>query len=63
MHNFTVEIINDSFIFRLQPKHYQTVYIRSITGNYIPVVHKQIQKIFLQDTGITCKGICDCYTW
>jgi len=63
MHNFTVANINDSYMFRLQPNHHQIVYIRRITRNHITVVYKLIQMICVQDTGITCEGTCDCYTW
>ena len=57
MHNFTVAFISDSYMFRLQPSHHQTVYIRSKTGNLIPVVYKLIQMICVQDTDVTCKGV------
>jgi len=39
MHNFTVAIINGSYMFWLQSSHHQAVYIRSIKGNYIQVVN------------------------
>jgi len=63
MDNFTVATINDSYMFRLQPSHHQTVYIRSITGNHTPLVDKELQMICVKGVGITCKSICDCYTW
>ena len=63
MNKFTVAIINDNYKFRLQPSHHQALCIRSITGNNVLVVYNQIQMIFVQDAGINCKGICDCYTW
>jgi len=35
MHNSTVEIINDSYMFRLQGNHNQALYNIIIKGNYI----------------------------
>ena len=38
MNNFTVAIINDTYMFQLQRSHHQTVYVRGTKGNHIPAV-------------------------
>jgi len=38
MYNFTVAIINGSYMFQLQSSH-QAVYVRSTKGNHVPVVY------------------------
>jgi len=38
MNNFTVAIINGSYMFQLQSSHHQAVYVTSTNGNHIPVV-------------------------
>jgi len=39
MHNFTVEIINGSYMFQQQISHHEALYVRSIKGEFIPVVY------------------------
>ena len=56
MHYFTGEIRNDSYMFQLQSSH-QTVCMRSIKGNHIPVVYIQLQIISGRYFGITYKGM------
>ena len=41
MLGFVVAIINGSCMFRLQSSQHQTVYIRNIKGNHVPVVYMQ----------------------
>jgi len=38
MHNFTVAIINGSYMYQQQSSHHQAVYVRSTKGYHIPVV-------------------------
>jgi hypothetical protein len=56
MHNFTVETRNGSYKFQLQSR-YQAVYVRSITGNHIPVFYLQLQMIGGKYFGITYKSM------
>jgi len=53
MHNFTVAIINGSYIFRLHSSHHQAVYVRSIKGNHIPVVYIELNMISGRYLGLT----------
>jgi len=39
MHNFTVTITNDSYMYQLHRGQHKAVYVRSIQGNYIPAVY------------------------
>jgi len=43
MRNFTVAIINGSYIFQLQSNHHQADYVGSIQGNHIPLVYKWLK--------------------
>jgi hypothetical protein len=52
-HRFTIAIVNSSYMFRLHSSHHQAVYIRSMTGNYIPVVYVQLQMFSGRDLGLT----------
>jgi hypothetical protein len=45
MHNFTVAIINSSYMFHLQSSYHQAVYVRSINGNFIAVVYIWLKMI------------------
>jgi hypothetical protein len=39
MYNFTVAILNGSYMFQLQSSRHQVLYVRSIKGNHIPVIY------------------------
>jgi hypothetical protein len=45
MYNFTVVIINDSYMFQLHSSHHQAVYVRSIKGNHILSVHIKLKLV------------------
>jgi len=51
-----------SYMFRLQSSLRQAVRVRSIKGNYVPVVYMQLQTVNGRDLILTCKGVYDCYT-
>ena len=55
MHNFTVEIRNDSYMFQLHSSH-QTTYVSSIKGNHVPVFYILLQMISGRYFGLTYKG-------
>jgi hypothetical protein len=57
MHDFTVAIINGSYMFRLQSSPHQAVYMRSIKGNYVPLVYLLLQMIIGLDVVPTCRDI------
>ena len=46
MQDFTLAVTNGGYVFRLQSSHHQSVYIRSIKRNFIPVNYTYINKIF-----------------
>jgi hypothetical protein len=56
----TVAIINGSYMYQVQSTHHQGVYIRSMEGNYIPVVQILLQMISGGD--YTYKVIYNCKT-
>jgi len=62
MHSFAVAVINGSYIYQVQSGHHQAVYIRSMKGSYVPVVHISLQMISGQDLILTYEGIYGCYT-
>jgi hypothetical protein len=62
MHKFSVETVNENYMFRLQSSHHQAVYIRSIRRNCIPVGYIELQIICGGVFGLTYKSICDSYT-
>ena len=53
MHNFTVAIINGSYIYQLQSSHNQAVYVRSIKGNHISVAYITLNLISGEYLGFT----------
>jgi len=55
MHNFTVAIINGSYIYQLQSSHNQAVYVRSIKENHISVAYKRLKLISGRYLGLTYK--------
>ena len=55
MHNFTVAIINGSYIYQLQSSHNQVVNMRSIKGNHIPVAYIRLKLISRRYLGLTYK--------
>ena len=57
MHNFTVAIKNSSYMFQLQSSHHQALYVRSIKGNFIPVVYISLKIIHGRQFGLTYKVI------
>jgi len=57
MHNFTVAIINGSYMFHLQSTQYQALYVRSIKGNFIPVVYIRLKMISVKYFGLKYKGM------
>jgi len=48
-------------MYQVQSNHH-VVYIRSMKGNYIPVIHISLQMISGQDLSLTYKGMYGCYT-
>jgi len=57
MHSFTVAIINSSYMLQLWISHHQALYIRSIKGNFTPVVYKYLKIISGRYFGLTYKGM------
>jgi hypothetical protein len=57
MHNFTVAIINSSYMFQLHSSHHQAAYVRRIKGNFIPVVYILLKMVSGRYFGLTYKGI------
>jgi len=55
IHNFTVGIINGSYMFQLHSSHHQAVYVRSIRGNYIDVAYTRLKMISGRYLGLTYK--------
>jgi len=55
MQNFTVAIINGSYIYQLQSSHNQVVKMRSIKGNHIPVAYIRLKLISGRYLGLTYK--------
>ena len=55
MHNFTVAIINGSYIYQLQSSHNQAVCVRSIKGNHIYVAYIRLNFISGRYLGFTYK--------
>ena len=55
--NFTVTIINGSYMFQLQNNHNQAVYVRSIKGNHIPAVYILLYVFIIRYLGLIYKGI------
>jgi len=49
-------------MYQVQSSHYHAVYIRSMKGNYIPVVHMLLQIISGQDLSLTYESMYGCYT-
>ena len=57
MHSFTVAIINSSYMFQLWNSHHQALYVRSIKGNFTPVVYIYLKIISGRYFGLTYKGM------
>jgi len=57
MHNFTVAIINSSYIYQLQSSHNQAVCVRSIKENYISVAYIRLNLISGGYLGFTYEDI------
>ena len=55
MHNFSVAIINGSYMFQLHSSHHQAVYVRSIRGNFIPAAYIRLKLISGRYFGLTYK--------
>jgi len=55
MHNFTVAIINGSYMYQGQSSYNKAVYLRSITGNFIPVAYIRLKLISGRYFGPTYK--------
>jgi len=56
MYNFTVAIINGSYMFQLHSSNHQAVYVRSIKGNHIPVVYIKLKLISGRQPSLTYRG-------
>jgi len=57
MHNFTVAIINGSYMFQLHSSNQQAVYVRGIKPNHIPAVYIQLKMICGRYLSITYNGM------
>jgi len=55
MPNFTVAIINGSYMFQLHSCHHQAVRVRSIRGNFIAVDYISLKMISGRYLGLTYK--------
>jgi len=53
MHNFSVAIINGSYMFHIKISHHQALHVRSIKGNFIPVVYIELKMISGRYFGLT----------
>jgi hypothetical protein len=55
MYNFTVAIINGSYIYHLQSSHNEAVNVRSKKGNHLSVVYIRLKLISGRYLGLTYK--------
>jgi len=71
MQDFTVAVTNDGYVFRLQSSHHQSVYIRNIRGNFIPLNYTYIISFHTSDIYALMMAtfqpkhvaaICNCYS-
>jgi len=53
MYNFTVAIINGSYMFQLHSSHHQAVYVRSIREYFIAVDYVSLKMISGRYLGLT----------
>jgi len=69
MPNFTVAIINGSYMFQLHSSHHQAVCVRSIRGNFIAVAYIRLKMIsgryfgltYIRDINVTHKKVYTIY--